>query len=159
MLACSALVLLGCSSVSSSQNNTQLAEIDTQLAVLDLQQHQPESVKSHLLDAAALAPDDALVLAGEGFYDLQIYQDAEAARFYQQALAAAPRNPEIQNDYGVFLYQTHDYAAALPYFVKAAHNQQNLYAGEAWQNAGLTELKLGNPSAAQVDFTQAHLQE
>jgi type IV pilus assembly protein PilF len=153
------LILQGCQTDPSTQNKVQLAEIDTELAVLDLNQHQPESAKVHLLDAKSLAPDDALVLAGEGFYDLQIHEVPAAAEFYQRAIAIAPHNPDIQNDYGVFLYRTKAYQQALPYFVQAAYSQDNLYAGEAFENAGLTELKLGDAISAQAYFRAGHLQE
>ena len=153
------LILFGCSTASLSKNNTQLAEMDTELAVLDVNEHRPENAKFHLLEANSLAPDDAFVLAGEGFYDLQIHEVSEAASYYQHAIRVAPDNPGIQNDYGVFLYQTGQFSGALPYFMRAAYNADNLYAGEAFRNAALTELKLGHSFAAAADFKEANLQE
>ena len=154
-----ALFLLGCSASAPSKNNTQIAEIDTELAVLDLNQHQAENAKTHLLEANSLAPDDALVLAGEGFYDFHIHEASEAAAYYQRAIRVAPNNPEIQNDYGVFLYQTAQFSVALAYFLKAAYNADNLYAGEAFENAAFTESKLGESVTAAAYFKEARLQE
>ncbi len=148
-------MLLGCVSNQPVVNTTQLAEIDTELAVLNLQQHQPEEAKAHLLEAQNLAPHDALVLVGEGFYDLNAHEVPEAAAFYHQAIHLAPQDPKIQNDYGVFLYQTHQFALALPYFLKAAYDPDNLCAAEAFQNAALTELKLGDHAAAERYFKAA----
>ena len=152
------LTLCGCVTNSPPQNNTQLAEIDTELAVLDVHQNQAAQAKIHLLEATALAPDDPMVLAGEGFYDLNMHETAEATSFYNQAIGVAPNNPEIQNDYGVFLYQTQQFSQALVYFLKAAYNPDNLYAGDAFENAGLTELSLGDSAAAGQDFKSATLQ-
>ncbi|MCX7122104.1 MAG: hypothetical protein NTV32_00215 [Gammaproteobacteria bacterium] len=98
-----------------------------------------------------------MVLAGEGFYDLNIHETARAALFYHEAIAVAPHNPEIQNDYGAFLFQTQQFSLALPYFLKAAYSSDNLYAGEAFENAALSELKLGNSSLAKYYFSEATL--
>jgi type IV pilus assembly protein PilF len=112
-----------------------------------------------LLEAHSLAPQDPLVLAGEGFYAVHMQEWSIAKNFYQAALDAAPNRPDIQDDYGAFLYQAKQYKAALPYFLEAAANQNNLYAKEAFQNAGLTELKLGHAAAARADFISARLSE
>ena len=151
------LILLGCSTSPSIYNQQHLAEINTELAILDLNQQHPENAKIHLLEAANLAPNDALVLTGEGFYDFKINELNEAAHFYQQALNVAPNNPEIENDYGVFLYQTHQAQQALPYFLKAAHNPMNLYAANAFQNAALAEQALGDSIDARQNFKEAQL--
>ena len=153
------LLTAGCSTDPQPQHNTQLAEIDTELALLDLNQHQPEQARMHLLDANQLAMHDPMVLAGEGFYDLAIHENAAAAVLYQEAIARAPQQADIQDDYGVFLYRMQQFAQALPYFLKAASNPENLYAAEAFQNAAMTELKLGNQAAAAQYFKAAHWQE
>jgi Tfp pilus assembly protein PilF len=65
----------------------------------------------------------------------------------------------IEDDYGTFLYQTGHNQAALSYFLKAANNPDNLYAGEAYQNAALAELRLHDPKDAAANFKEAALQD
>lgn len=153
--------LSGCAVVpiATDAQHTRVAEIDTQLAVLELNDGNPEAAKIHLLEAAHLAPKDALVAIGQGYDAVKMGNLPEAAFYYQQAIALAPNDPVIEDDYGTFLYQEGRNQEALSYFLKSANNPDNLYAGEAYQNAALAELKLKDPQDAAAHFREATLQD
>lgn len=155
------LALSGCATgpITKDAQNTHLAEIDTQLAVLELDDGNPEAAKIHLLDAKRLAPEDALVWAGEGYEAVKMGNFSLAAQYYQQAISLAPSDPVIQDDYGTFLYREGQDQSALTYFLKSASNPDNLYAGEAYQNAAQAELKLKDSKEAAVYFKEAALED
>lgn len=149
-------MLTSCSLPPTKPSNAEaLARLDTEIAILDLTQDDPENAKLYLLEASHIAPRDPTVLVGEGYYAEQIGETTLAATHYHEALSLAPNDPKINNDYGTFLYREGQYAAALPYFLKAGNDPTNLYAAEALQNAGLTELKLKTPTQARTYFTAA----
>lgn len=152
-------LLTGCAPNTEIVQNQNLAEIDAELMVLDLQNHAPEAAKLHLQQAQALAPNDPQVLAASGYFAAKMADPIRAQASYTAAIKAAPEDPEIENEYGVFLYQSGAYAAALPYFIKAAADPENVTAGDASKNAGLTEMKLNNPSAAQEYFVRAFAED
>lgn len=152
-------LLAGCAPDMRTVQNQNLAEIDAELMVLDLQNHAPESAKLHLQQAQALAPDDPQVWVASGYFAAKMADPTNARAAYTAAIKAAPQDPEIENEYGAFLYQTGAYAEALPYFIKAAADPESATAGEASKNAGLTEMKLHKPDAAQVYFVRAFAED
>lgn len=152
-------LLAGCASDTQTVQNQNLAEIDAELMVLDLQNHAPEAAKLHLQQAQALAPDDPQVLIASGYFAAKMADPGSAKAAYTAAIKVAPQDPEIENEYGAFLYQNGAYAEALSYFIKAAADPENVTAGEASKNAGLAEMKLNNPGAAQVYFVRAFAED
>ncbi len=118
------LALSGCAAapMTTEAHNTHLADIDTQLAVLELNDGNPEAAKIHLLEAERLAPSDALVVVGQGYDAVKMGNLPEAASYYQRAIALAPNDPVIEDDYGTFLYQEGHNQEALSYFLKSANS-------------------------------------
>lgn len=149
------LLLSGCASNPEVLQTKNLAEIDSELALLDIKNQDMQNARIHLAEAKSLAPDDPQILVTEGYFDKKAGDFADAEQAYNAAIRAAPDNAQIDNDYGVFLYQQGDYAQALPYFIKAGKNPENAVAGEAFNNAGLAELKLNRMQQAQADFNRA----
>lgn len=143
------LFLCGCASsaLSPTQANN-LAQIDVSLAVDALAHNDPFTAKEKLLSALQLAPNSSSVQAAWGYYLWHVGDLANADQAYARALALAPDDPQIQDDYAVFLYQEKKYAQALPYFLKAAMNENYLYTGLAYQNASLTASHLGDAKLA-----------
>lgn len=142
------LGLTGCAPNPQTIQNQNLAIMDTELMVLDFQNQDPQSARMHLNEAKSLAPNDPHVLVAEGYFDLRMGDVSAAEQQYTTAIEGAPNDPQIQNDYGTFLYEQKEYAQALQYFLKAAQNPLNAVSAEAFENAGLSEMKLGNPLLA-----------
>ncbi len=147
--------LSGCAPNPQMIQNQNLAVTDTELMVLDFQNQDPMSARMHLNEAKSLAPNDPHVLIAEGYFDLKMGDAALAEQQYTAAISAAPNDPQIQNDYGTFLYAQKEYKEALQYFLKAAQNPLNAISAEAFENAGLAEMKLGQLNLAQQYFVQA----
>ncbi len=143
------LCLSGCASsaIDPAQANN-LAQIDVALAVDALAQNDPLTAKAKLLSALQLTPNSPSVQAAWGYYLWRVGDVVHADQAYARALSLAPDDPQIQDDYAVFLYQEEKYAQALPYFLKAAMNENYLYTGLAYQNASLTASHLGDAKLA-----------
>lgn len=142
--------LSACSSFGETQKqNKHLAEIDANLALVNLTQHKQLPAKAELLAALKLAPDDAKILVVWGYYLAKTGDSNAAAQAYQQAMRLAPDDPEIQEDYAAFLYEQKDYVLALNYFLTAAENEHYLYAGLAYKNASLAAKNLGQIAEAE----------
>jgi len=159
MLRClllgSSLLLSACSITPSEPNHSALAEIDMQLGLQDLNQHQPLAAKAELLQALTLAPQNAEIHAAWGYYLENTGAIAAASAAYAQALNLAPQNPQLVDEYAVFLYRQGQYQTALHYFLKAAGHPTYLYTAVAYQNASLAAAKLGDQIAARKYRQQA----
>lgn len=153
---CSLCWILSACTVDT-QNQKDLAEIDANLALMDLQHQEEMAGKAKLLEALQLAPQDASVLAAWGYYLASVGDMNDAREAYEHALNLAPLDPQIEDDYAVFLYQQKDYQGALSYFLQAAHNEHYLYSGLAYQNASFAAAHLGDVAAAKEYQEKAEL--
>lgn len=152
-------LLAGCASDTETLRNQKLAQIDAELMVLDLQNHAPQAAQLHLQQAQALAPQNPQVLVATGYFAEKMADPISASENYVAAIKVAPQDPEIENEYGAFLYQAGDYAEALPYFAEAAADLESTTAAEASKNAGLAEIKLNNRPAADKYFVRASAED
>lgn len=80
---------------------------------------------------------------------------AEANKAYMDALHLAPDDPAIHNNYGVFLCGTGHYTEAEEQFLIAATNPKYHAIAQAYENAGLCMMKLGDQARAELYFRQA----
>src|SRR5690554_5850003 len=74
---------------------------------------------------------------------------------FRSALAVAPNNARILNNYGAFLLEQQRYSEALTYFTKAS---EDIFYGErsrVFENLGLTYQKLDRPEEARASFERA----
>ncbi len=149
------LILAACAGNSQTLQNQNLADIDTELMALDLQNHDPFSARLHLLDAETAAPNDPEVWVGEGYFDEAMDDPSGAEAAYTEAIHLAPQDSNVEDQYGRFLYQEGQYQAALSYFEKAGANPQNAVAVEADENAGFAAEKLKETTLAQTYFAKA----
>ncbi|MGF1645290.1 MAG: tetratricopeptide repeat protein [Thiotrichales bacterium] len=79
----------------------------------------------------------------------------QARESYQRALALAPRDPLILNNFGTFLCDRKDYAEAEQQFLTAATLADNPSPDVAYVNAGLCADRAGRAVAAQAFFESA----
>jgi type IV pilus assembly protein PilF len=157
-------LLSACSSMGSSFKNSddkkiKTAKINTQLGMAYLQRHDVQLAKQKLLLALEQAPS-----LPEAWYTMAYYLEAtgdsaKANQYYQKALALAPKNGEVQNNYGTYLCRSGSYQNAIQHFLSAVEDPQYLNTASAYENAGLCALKIPNQQLAMRYFNHALMQD
>ena len=100
----------------------------------------PSSAEAHVLMAS--------VYAAEGDSEL-------AEQQYKDALRYEPKNAMAQNNYGSFLFAAGRYKEAAQHLKIAANDTKYGRRGQAYENLGLTQLKLNQPADAEQSFLRA----
>jgi|KBSSwiStaDraftv2_1062776.scaffolds.fasta_scaffold584628_2 type IV pilus assembly protein PilF len=100
----------------------------------------PTSAEAHVLMASVYVADG----------DTQL-----AEREYKDALRNEPRNAMAQNNYGTFLFGEARYKDAAQHLKIAANDPSYVRRGQAYENLGLTQLKLNMPADAEQSFLRA----
>jgi type IV pilus assembly protein PilF len=98
------------------------------------------SAEAHVLMAS--------VYIGEGDTKL-------AEQEYKDAIRHEPKNAMAQNNYGTFLFAAGQYKDAAKHLKIAADDPSYGRRGQAYENLGLTQLKLKQPDAAEQSFLRA----
>lgn len=80
---------------------------------------------------------------------------AQAEAYFKRALALGRDSPQINNNYGAFLYQQGRYQEAYSYLNRAATTLGYDNRAGALENQGMTLIKLGQPDQAEQSFQQA----
>jgi type IV pilus assembly protein PilF len=100
----------------------------------------PASAEAHVLMATVYVADG----------------DKELAEHeYKAALSHDANDPMAQNNYGTFLFSEGRYKDAQKHLRLAAENSAYPRRAQAFENLGLTELKLNNSAAAEQAFQRA----
>lgn len=89
----------------------------------------------------------AYSVRGLVYSNLKEYAKAEVD--FRQALSIAPRDPEVNNNYGWYLCQTGRERQSITYFMQALKDPLYSTPGAAYTNAGNCALKAGDIDAAQ----------
>ncbi len=84
-----------------------------------------------------------------GLVHLYLRETAQAQAHFEKALSLAPKDPEINNNYGWFLCQGERARDSFSYFLTAVKNPQYQTPTKAYFNAGLCALKLRDEEAAE----------
>ena len=100
----------------------------------------PTSAEAHVLMASVYIADG----------DTQL-----AEREYKDALRNEPKNAMAQNNYGTFLFGEERYKEAAQHLKIAANDPSYVRRGQAYENLGLTQLKLNQPADAEQSFLRA----
>lgn len=145
-----AVLLVGCASTAREQvsaaapanSEQQRASLRLQLASAYYGQGQLDVAFEEVTQALLLVPDDAqaygmraLILAGR-------QQILPAEKDFLYALRLAPHNPELSNNYGLFLCQTGRAAQSLGYFDAALQDASYVSPDKALHNAGACSASL-----------------
>lgn len=161
-----ALLVIGCTApsggnqpelrTSSDQSETQRrAAIRVQLAAGYYQQHQWETALDEINKALAIDPKNADAYSVRAMIYLEMGEMGPAETNFNRALALAPNDPDLSNNYGWFLCQTGQEAKSIAYFEAALKNRFYRSPQKALNNAGVCSLKMKNEAAAENYFTQA----
>jgi type IV pilus assembly protein PilF len=100
----------------------------------------PRSAEAHVLMATVYLTDGDKRLAEQE---------------YRTALRDDPRNAMAHNNYGTFLFAEERYKDAKAQLQQAADDPKYARRAQAFENLGLTELKLGETDAAKQSFRRA----
>lgn len=160
----------GCASVSRDADLSAERPVSEQTATSDIRQRakvHTELGSLYLLRGnmgvaleearAALSADQGYAPAHSlmGLVYMQLHEDNAAEKSFEQALALAPGDPEINNSFGWFLCQTGRERRSMQYFQSAIKSP--LYATPAmpYANAGICSLRLKDDKAAEDYFIKA----
>lgn len=90
-----------------------------------------------------------------GLVYMMLGETAAARANFEQALRAAPGDPDFNNSYGWFLCTQGQEREGLTRLSAAARNPYNRYAARPLTNAGLCHLRLNEMAAAEQQFLRA----
>jgi ACR3 family arsenite transporter len=123
------------------------------LADLSLRMDRPDLAMEHYAAFAGKHPLDPAADLEMAKLHERLHDSDSALRHLYRSLDAQPGNGEIHFRIGKLLLERRDYAAALPFFVKAASfGHQAAY---AYQLAGSAQHELGNIDEAIVSYLKA----
>jgi type IV pilus assembly protein PilF len=126
------------------------AEIRLQLAVGYYQDGKYAIALDEVKKAIAADPDVAEAYGFRALIYTAMRENALADENYRHALRLAPRNPELSNNYGLFLCEAGGKPAeAMTYFETALKNPNYGSPVKAMVNAGNCSLKMKNVDAAE----------
>lgn len=155
--------LAGCASQQTGEIRTNAdqseaqrsANVHVQLAA-GYYAHQQYSVAlDEIKNALRFDTENALAYSLRGLIYMDMKESQLATDNFKRALAIAPDNPDINNNYGWFLCQNDQPALALTYFETAINNRRYQSPEKALTNAGICSLKLNNINAAQQYFLKS----
>jgi type IV pilus assembly protein PilF len=131
------------------------AKINTQLGLAYASQGMLEVAENKL--KKAIDQDDSLAQAhaGLGFVYWQ-QNDVEGAKNeYRRAISLDSDDPEIRNNYGVFLCSQGKFDEGDSNFMLALKHRDYPTPAKAWTNAGICAGHAGDAARAEVDFRRA----
>jgi type IV pilus assembly protein PilF len=126
------------------------AQIRMQLAINYYQDRKYEIALDEIKQAIGAAPEYADAYGVRALIYTAMGENALADENYRHALRLAPRNPDLANNYGLFLCDAGGRPdQALAFFESALKNPQYRSPAKALTNAGNCSLKLKNLDAAE----------
>lgn len=131
------------------------AQIRLQLAISYYQDRKYEIALDEIKQAIAAAPDFADAYSVRALIYTAMGENALADENYRHALRLAPRNPDLANNYGLFLCDAGGKPdEAMKYFESALASRAYASPAKALTNAGNCSLKL-----KQIDAAERYLLE
>lgn len=131
------------------------ARIHTELGALYFQAGSPAVALEHLAMALQVDPRFHQANSVRGLVYASLREFAKAEADFARALALAPNDPEINNNYGWFLCDTGKPSQSLQYFDRALRDPLYETPDRAYTNAGSCLLKAGDLDQAQTYLLQA----
>jgi len=105
----------------------------------------------------AVEEDDSIAEAHSGLgYIYWKKGDVESAQTeFRHAISLDDLDPDIRNNYGVFLCDQHQYAEGDRNFMLALKNHDYATPAKAWTNAGVCARQAGDKDRAETDYRRA----
>mgnify|MGYP001030619845 FL=1 len=131
------------------------AKIHTELAAAYYQAGNPAVALEEVRIALEADSDYVQAYSVRGLVHAQLKENAKAEEDFQRALKIAPKNPDINNNYGWFLCETDKPRQSIQYFLNAVKDPLYETPEVAYANAGRCALKAGDMDGAQEYLLQA----
>lgn len=131
------------------------AKIHTELAAAYFQAGNPKAALEETGIALAADPENVQAYSVQGLVHAQLKENAKAEADFQKALRIAPRNPDVNNNYGWFLCETGQPRQSIQYFLNALKDPLYETPDVAYANAGSCALKAGDLDGAQEYLLQS----
>jgi len=131
------------------------ASYNVQLGVAYLQQGNLALAKEKLERAAEENGSDPNVHSALALLYERLGDDHKADSEYRAALRLAPRNPEVSNNYAVFLCRTKRVDEGVRRLLEAAHDPLYRTPEAAYTNAGVCLRAVHHDAEAQANFQRA----
>lgn len=130
-------LLAGCSNPQVVQEHHLAAVYNTELGIAYMQRGELAVAKNKLDLAVKENPADPNVHSARALLFARLQEAARADHEFREALRLAPRNPNFQNNYAVYLCSNGREAEGVKYFLEAARNPLYLTPAAAYANAGV----------------------
>ncbi len=157
-VACvSGMVLMACTSANSSSPNDSKpvvadplsrARVHTELAALYYQQGSMKTALDELATAVKIDPQYAPAYSMLGLVYMQLGEPGPADQNFQKAVSLAPNDPDIRNNYGLFLCDTRKYQKGLTQLDAALANPLYNTPMRALDNAARCAQDMGDAALA-----------
>lgn len=161
LLSCvvAALLLAGCITTETggakAGTNPQRVQAFLDLARGYLEQRDYVHARPPLEQALKVDPSSAEAHVLMATVNLAEGDKQLAEREYKDALRYEPRNAMAQNNYGTFLFSEGKYKQAAEHLKIAAEDSQYVRRAQAYENLGLTQVKLEEMADAEQSFLRA----
>ena len=153
------LVVGACASSSSTPlhaaNVQQAAAANTQLGIQYLNQGDLNLAKMKLDRALEEDPSNAEVHSARAMLFERMNQPVQADEEFRTALKLAPHDPDVVNNYAVYLCQNGRTDEGVKRFLEAAHNALYRTPQAAYTNAGVCLRAAKRDDEARMQFTAA----
>jgi len=157
--AIAALVLAGCVSRSSAPlhmaNQREAAADNTQLGIQYMNQGDLNLAKTKLDRALDEDPGNANVHSARAMLFERMSQPAKADEEFRTALRLAPHDPDVINNYAVYLCQNGRTDEGVKRFLESAHNALYRTPQAAYTNAGVCLRAAKRDEEARANFSAA----
>jgi type IV pilus assembly protein PilF len=133
----------------------QAAQANVALAIQYLKVGNRDAAMQKVQKAIEQDPDSANAYTAEALIYNADQEPDKAKSAYLTAMRKAPDDPEIQNDYAIFLCQHGNAKDSIDYFMKAANNPRYTTPDGAYTNAGLCATLIPDPALAEQNFRRS----
>jgi type IV pilus assembly protein PilF len=131
------------------------ARYNSQLAIEYLKANNLAAAQEKIEKALQQNPKDPGVHTAAGLLYERLRDPRKADEHYGRALRLDPKNPEMQNNYAVFLCRTGQHVKGRKMFEQAANNALYRTPEVAWTNAGVCARSAKDLAGAEQSFRQA----
>ncbi|MGE5626429.1 MAG: type IV pilus biogenesis/stability protein PilW [Bacillota bacterium] len=153
-----ALLFAACVSTPNTQFKSDMqraSQDNVALGIKYMQAGDRDTAMQKIQKAIQLDPDNANAYSAEALLYNTIGDADRADDAYHTALRKAPDDPQIENNYAVFLCQHGKTKDSVKYFLKAANNPMYTTPDAAYTNAGICAGRIPDPASAEEYFRKA----
>jgi type IV pilus assembly protein PilF len=132
-----AALVAGCVNQQKAAQRRDAAIYNTELGIAYMRRGELAVAQTKLDRALKENPDDPDVHSARALLFARLQQPEQADREFREALRLAPKNPDFQNNYAVYLCSVGRNDEGVQTFLRAAHNPEYLTPELAYVNAGI----------------------